>query len=637
MFLRGRAPSSTAAFWQLLITVAVLVVLWILPGWSSGMHDSDQAAVLGDAWKIATGGTREAGEFYNYDKLFFSQWLLAGVFWLMRQAGLTDIVLAGNLCSSLLVSAAVIFVQVGARFHWRSYAAFLSTLLAPAFLLHAPFMAPAFFSSCFLLLLHGILEHSRGRRKFRRLVAISLLVFAAVGARGDAILALPFVLWLNIPRGGEIWRAWRLRWIHAVAIGVLGAIIVSKCVQEDRAFYSHDPALNLKVLAAYAIFGIGGALPLLGWIWLRAGGFLFRQSSRSRIGWVVGAALLALPFGFYALQLFSTRYWVLGLTTLLIFIASRRGKVLLESDFAQEVNRAIIAIGIVTAIVPLGIGVVVPSLRQLPRPVIHNATVFPSADGLIPMGAYVAHHFARLDTATGGARDHSQAVWLAAQQAAFVSGANGRVPTLVTPMYSILRLAMLVRGQEPRAFKQYEIPPTCYADTRSIIKAARPLVPKDEVREDLGRHIAVSTITSVSPAFRGIRIQRLDSRVGPVMSRPVWDVLRGIFAGDDFWPREGNEVWNANGTLHSQLGRGTTIVILSSKPFELVLAGHDASVRNVASAPDSTFPEWQVVVLNGRATDVASVRPAGKELPDAPFFSAEAILPDYMSQYRSGR
>lgn len=51
------------------------------------MHESDQATVLSDAWHLSKGGSWQPGVFYNYDKLFVTDWLLAADFWAMRQAG----------------------------------------------------------------------------------------------------------------------------------------------------------------------------------------------------------------------------------------------------------------------------------------------------------------------------------------------------------------------------------------------------------------------------------------------------------------------------------------------------------------------------------------------------------------------
>jgi hypothetical protein len=76
MNVRGHGVSSVAAGVQLVTTAMVLGVLWILPGCFSGLHESDQAAVLGDAWHLSGGGSWQPTVLYNYDKLFMTDWLL---------------------------------------------------------------------------------------------------------------------------------------------------------------------------------------------------------------------------------------------------------------------------------------------------------------------------------------------------------------------------------------------------------------------------------------------------------------------------------------------------------------------------------------------------------------------------------
>ncbi len=79
--------SSEFRAWRLTLTAGILIVCWILPGVISAMHESDQATVLSDAWHLSKGGSWQPGVFYNYDKLFVTDWLLAADFWAMRQAG----------------------------------------------------------------------------------------------------------------------------------------------------------------------------------------------------------------------------------------------------------------------------------------------------------------------------------------------------------------------------------------------------------------------------------------------------------------------------------------------------------------------------------------------------------------------
>lgn len=614
-------------------TLAVLGALWIAPGFFGGMHDSDQAAVLGDAWRIASGAAREAGEYYNYDKLFFTDWVLAGLFWLMRQLGFTDIVRVGNLSCSLLLSVAIVVVQATARLRARSYLALCAVLLAPTFVLHVAYMAPAFFSAAFLLLLSVVMQRTSRGGKAGIWLAMALLTFAAVGSRADAVLALPFLLWLHVPLGRKIWNAWRDRRVFAVAVGVIAAFGVSKILQEAPAFYSHEPVIDLKVLAAYVVFGIGGAVPISALLWVQMGTRFLVRNSPARWNWLLGAALLLIPFGFYSLQLFSTRYWTLGLVCLLMLVVSRRGQVLLERGTPRLLSQAAFAVALLWAVLPLALGAVLPNPRMLPLIVLRDATVFPSADGMISMGAYVAHLYEKLEADPGSARDHNEAIWRAAQEATYHPDATGRVPAVITPMYSILRLAMLLQGHQPQAYRLFELPAASYVDTRSLIKSTRPLGPQSEDEDLLGKRLRASIVSDVSTTHWGVGIHRIDMSAEPIAPRPVWEVLRRLFAGDDFWPREGVDVWKQDRILRAQFGRGAMIVVVSRAPFRVEVTARDGTTRVVGSEADTTFPQWQVFVLSGAATDVSAVRLLEGNASE--FFSGEAFLPDYMSQRRN--
>ncbi len=92
----------------------------------------------------------------------------------------------------------------------------------------------------------------------------------------------------------------------------------------------------------------------------------------------------------------------------------------------------------------------------------------PSADGLIPLGGYLGHAWG-WDRAQRQIPDHNQATWLATLAADFGAAKRSPVRLLVSPLASIVRLGVRLRGFEYELTESPEATPV-YAEFRALRK-----------------------------------------------------------------------------------------------------------------------------------------------------------------------
>jgi hypothetical protein len=637
------SPHATLCLrrWSKPLIIILLVVMWVLPGLGGFMHETDQASVLDGGWQLSGGeGWKVGADFYDYDKLFVSYWLLAGVFWVARHmAAAPDVVLLGNLFSSVVLLCGLLAALRRIRLSTGNGMALIAVTLAPAYLMHAPFFAAAFVSAGILMGLYAVVRQPAPARPIGRGAVATLLTFAAVGARADAILVLPFLVWLTLcpmPRPWQVFRRPLLYWMIAAAGA---ALAIGKWLQPDNGVYGFPPLVRGKIFAAYVVFGLGGAIFVIGWFAAQAlGGAFAAQGVWRRLSWAFGALSFAAPFVYYAGQLFSTRYWTTALTATVLFVISRRGSALLRKRGSSRVGRRVMAAALVAAVLPLFVGVRLPFPTK-PRLVMRNATYFPSTDGMIPMGSYLAFHFWPGNKENLWIPDHNQAIWLAARAAKFETDEQGTVSLLETPMVEILKLAVNVQGKKFRVVDQVD--QKCYSDTRSLIKVA-PNSPSQwragsdhdaQLQDPVGAFLNDVSSQPVSAFFRGIAIFRLERKTAGQKSDPLdaWRLLRLIYRGNDFRVRDSGEVISPDGSFRLPIREGKTLVIAAEKPFGIRLQSRDGKERVVPSQPFAGQPGTHVVILNGAEANVAGLRfDASQPIPRAPIFG-EAILPDYMS------
>jgi hypothetical protein len=599
-----------------------------MPGLRDLLHESDQAAVVGGAVRLANGMSSFRGaDFYNYDKLFLSYWLLAAVFrapgFLLGKWGPVTI---SNAISSAAFALAAGVAIARARCGPAQAARVLAVLLAPAFLVHAPFFAAASLSVAALVVAFTLLERPR-RTGYQNAIA-SVAVFAAVGTRADAVLALPFVVWLTFWPQGRPFALLRRPLFYALISGALLALIVGRVVAGATSTTVFAPVFVPKIVAAYAAFGLGGAaliIPLiaavLGWR-----GFMVRNGWR-RVSALVGTALFLLPLAFYLPQLFSTRYWFLGLGCALMFLLSRRGAALLRVA-PPRLLRAVTAAALVTALLLMFVGIRLPFPTR-PRLTLNSPTRFPSADGLVPMGNYLGILFGRDARGEPLIADHNQAIWKASESVVFTPDESGKVPVLVTPMREILRLRLATRGWNVHPLDEDQPAQPCYADLRSLIKFEGGLDIGGRLNDTTARLLSEAKTREVSAPGATIPILWMEPTTRPVqLLEEPWRMFRAVFAGSDFRIAS-EDVVAGSGELKLPLGEGRTLAILASRPFSLALTARDGRVTTVASKAATSDTGAQLVVLDGRQSDAASLTFNSRPPPDVR--CAAAVLPDYMS------
>lgn len=604
-------------------------MLWVVPGWRDLLHEADQASLIVGAFQLANGtGPMFGPDFYSYDKLVFSYWLLAAVF---RSLGsLVETwgpVMIANAVSSLALAGAAGLAIVRAPLKWGRVGQVLTVLLAPAFLLHGPFFSAASLSVAALLLTFTVLE--RRRRSWLASGGAVVAVFAAVGMRADAVLALPFLVWLTLWPQGRPLRLLSRPLFLAMMAASIAALGVGRVFAGQASTTIYTLVFAPKIMAAYAVFGLGGAM-LLG---LGITGILAHRALGAVDGWrrfsaVSGVVAFLLPVAFYLPQLFSTRYWFLGLASTLLFVLSRRGSGLLSLAPARA-TRVVTCTALVLAVAPLFIGVRMPFPNR-PRLTLGEPARFPTADGLVPMGNYLGATFGQDSRGELRLADHSQAIWRASAEVVFEPDESGRVPLLGTSMDEILRLRAALQGRLVRNIGAEEMPRSCYADFRSLVKFSGGLDLGGRLVDATGDFLPMVAVTEISKRHDGIAIVRLEPAGKTVdRSADAWRIFRVVFAGSDFRLRPRAEVEGETGELALPWSEGRTISIAAAGPFSIAVRARDGRETLFSSNEFSASATMHLMTLDGRQSDVIAARFLAPPPPNASF--ATAVLPDYMS------
>lgn len=521
---RLRPPAAACV-----LTVLCLLILMMGPF----MHDNDQASLLRGGIDIATGHLREARNAYNFDKQFLSYFLLGAAIRVLPTPLSPDaIVMLGNLVSFTLFWGAFLWLLARSHRH-LPLALVLPVILAPALLVHSPFLGTASVSAAFLLLLLGLMdcEVSNGFTRNIRRFSMSALAFCAVGARGDAVLVLPLLVILGRRQRsmGAVVKSVET-WMIAAAAG--SALLLGRALFLREPFDFMQPFFNPPVFLACTFFGLGGVALLL-FVCLGAIASRWRER-RSRFWSMMLAAALVLPFLFYGTQMASTRHFVALIVGIFAFVYSTHGGALCRLWLRQNTwSRGLKAALLFFAIAPLFVGVHFRSPRH-PGLTVTTPTRFPSSDGVLPMGAYLTyaisvrkHH---------GLVDHNQAVWAAAAATEFETNECGRVPVLKTPMDSYMLLAVRLQDKSAQifTFQEEEVLPFFYVDSRSLMR--RPVSYMLESSEGLsGQFLSLVSLLQVSPFnHQGITVCRGSLSPERNSLSPLLWTLNQTFDGNEF-------------------------------------------------------------------------------------------------------
>jgi hypothetical protein len=602
---------------RLLVFAALLLTFAAVgPALGPVMHDNDQASLLFGVLRLARGvASPWAADFYNYDKQFATYWLLAAARAVLPRV---DVVALGNVFSFVIFWGGVVAAVLRGRVRGFAPAAGLVTcVLAPAAWLHSPFLGTSSVSAGFFLLAWAAWPRAGGN--WPRKIAALLLVALAVGCRADAVLILPWFFWTVTPAGtGQTLRRKPMLYLLASASGL--ALLAGRVIFSGTPVDGYPPFFYPKIYAAYLVFGLGAATGVLAWVAL---GLLATARSRQRARrttaafYLLGLLALLLPWAFYSVQLFTTRYWTPLLCALLVGLLSPRGRVLLAWPRHRHAARAGAIALVAGALALVLVGVHLPFATR-PRLVLTEPTVFPTGDGRQPMGAMLSF-LRQVANNPDHVVDHNQAIWLAAARADLRPDETGRVPILTAPLDPYLKFAAELKGRESRSVELRA--PAFYADARDLL---RTFATPDRLHTADRREVAAQLrVRAAGPAVAGYEIVRHE-RDGA--TDPAWTdrlVIAQALDGNEYQLRA--EFRARKSFTLPRRDAGKSVVLFSREAFAVELVFTDG--RRQPVAVQTTEPgALRVAVLAGAAWDGASFAiTAG-----APAV-AVTVFPDYMS------
>ncbi len=599
--LHDRSVTCGAAWIAL---IALWNVAFVAPLFGPMMHESDQASLLEGSSSIAQTGRLFDQPFYNYDKQFGSYWIVAAA---LKSLGAmpdpNDVVMVGNAVSVVFFNAGLVLLALSVT----SPATLIllgCLLFSPSFIIHAPFLAGNYLSAFFLFAQFIAL------RKPDSIVLPALCAFCATACRADALLAQPLLLWSTTSANTlASWMRDMRLWGCALAAGT--ALLLGKAITSAAAEYSSPFALffNWKILAVYSVFGLGAGIGIL----LLSIVALVREERRMIGSGFALAGLLSLflPFAYYVVNMYSTRHWTVALAALMCFVASYRGQQLIsETLFASRLRSAILILLVLSTVFPVLLGLRLSS-HGVPRLTVSRPALVPSSDGLIPLGSYVSHSWG-WNRDQRQIPDHNQATWLAALAADFENSTDSRVHLLVSPLASILRLAVRLRGLEYQLTESLEAIPEVYAEFRTLRKA--PISHSRGTLHDLFASPGSHGVEFASPVVAGEAIVRLTPTRNALAEE--LQKLREAFGGNDYHVLKPDAVASL-GDAES----GRLMVLVSQAPFKLNLGEETLTPEKNEMAKGEDCYLLRVVVGDAKAFT----------LEGAVGVAALSVLPSFMN------
>lgn len=605
---------TQAGIWVVFTWVAFLAawnVLFVVPSFGPTMHESDQAALLeGVARSVATGSLRDGG-YYNFDKQFGTYWILATVDRMVGTGMKPDeLVQSANLASIVGLNLALLVFGTIRR-TWWSLAIMGIIALSPALLVHAPFVAGNYFALFFLSLEVLFL----GKRSLAWLAPV--MAFAAVASRADALLVQPALIWICVGSGStrSLFRspaAWGCVVLSLLAFA-LGRVLLSP---ETPSVSDFMPSFKPKVIGAFTVFGLGASAIILAMAIFAMGMRVWKASKLDeKMYYLAGIGAVMLPWLYYTVHLYSTRYWTVPLAILMTMAVSSKAEDFRRVIQARRQLVPLMTILLLAALVPLFVGIRMPATNRIALTLSHP-TLMPSADSLLPMGAYLAHSFRPPDERL----DHNQSVWLAALNADFSRGEGRPVQLLESPLVAITKLALYLRGLPYEVLS--EIPPTItrpiYVEERLLRKA--PLEPHSSLSQQSQVSLPRSYgVESVSRTFGTEEIVVLTPSIN--QKRIDLETLRSAMKGNDF----SYKVVSASGSSETiPVTDGSAVAVFSSTAFS-VRAGLDGPT--VSSSRNEESGMYFVSMPSIVGTNLQIENSAGSQR----YLVAESVLPSYMN------
>ena len=284
-----------------------------------------------------------------------------------------------------------------------------------------------------------------------------------------------------------------------------------------------DDFFNLQVLIGYIVFGFGALFIL----YILAAALLISMSVKCRgftrkLFYIGGAVSILLPFVFYTWQLHSFRYFIRATEVALIFLCSRRARVLFGSLRWEKPILAITALG---CIFPICLGFNIDESVKKPKLTIFNPTYFPSSDGLYPMGSYL-YFMMRLKNSVEYPIDHNQLVWNAINSAN-LDFENGPICILNSPMIAYFELKARLENGEIKGFSEW-------SECRGKFVTESRTWMRFDPKFDLGNYDGLLKIPSrsISDNFAGVEIREFG--VGDFVWAKQTRFLSEIFKGNEY-------------------------------------------------------------------------------------------------------
>lgn len=451
---------------------AVLVTaFWVsLALWSAGpaMRESDQASLLQGAMNLVRNQDWIQNPSYNYDKQYLSYWVIAAwvkVRGIDKETGtLEGLVHEGNLAAIGLFSLALMALVLSQRrWSWLQVGVLTCVLFSPVVAFTGVLLSPNMISAAWLLFLVVFLRVDVDREPVAspmRIGLVGLLAWAATAARQDVILVVPLLALLAVPgRSLREFLASRVLW--AMVLGCLVAVALGSVLSATQTPLP-KPFFVLPTFVTYLAGGLG---MLLVFLFCFAGGEVWSRSWR---GIMLGLAVI-LPLLFYACLLYTPRHLFIVALGLLSTLFFPRGWDRWAALGKTRVGRTVLFVALVGTILPWVAGVRMSSW-QSGSPVARSSTLYPTADGFWPLGAY-AWFYQRLGRAGESPLDHNQEVWKAWTQVhpADLPTGKGAVVSSGLVSYGLLAMAW---WELPRA-ESWEDADYVLFDDRTLAKSQR--------------------------------------------------------------------------------------------------------------------------------------------------------------------
>jgi hypothetical protein len=171
--------------------------------------------------------------FYNYDKQYLTYWLIASAYRLRSLLGgnWSPVAVANAATATAFWLCTVMsWLLVTRRRRIQRISLLICFLATPIFIINPVYANCAIVSAGFLLLSGALMT---------RMPAAAVICFAlAVGARGDAVLVAPILLWTSTPSRNWLARIFTRKITWAMVLAALVAILTGVSVYSGERQYS---------------------------------------------------------------------------------------------------------------------------------------------------------------------------------------------------------------------------------------------------------------------------------------------------------------------------------------------------------------------------------------------------------------